>query len=57
MKNNLKRARKICVKLIALTLLGAIVFTFLHSELGFLDYDGDNHGAHDYCEIVENNFA
>lgn len=57
MKNNLKIARKICVKLIALTLLGAIVFTFLHSELGFLDYDGDNHGAHDYCEIVENNFA
>lgn len=42
------------VRLIALILYGAIVFTFLHSELGFLDYDGHNHGTHDYCEIVKN---
>lgn len=40
--------------MVALTLLGAIAFTFLHSELGFLNFDGDNHGAHDYCEIVKN---
>jgi hypothetical protein len=39
---------------IALILLGFFVFSFLHSELGFLDYDGDNHGAHDYCQIVKN---
>ena len=45
--NDLKR-------IIAIILLGGFVFTFLHSELGFLDYDGDNHGAHDYCKIVKN---
>ena len=31
----------------------AIVFTFLHSEAGLLDYDDSNHSAHDYCEIVK----
>ena len=41
-------------KAIALVLLGLFVFSFLHSELGFLDFDGDNHGAHDYCQIVKN---
>ena len=25
----------------------------MHSELGFLDCDYDNHGTHDYCEIVK----
>lgn len=39
---------------ISLILLGFFIFSFLHSELGFLDYDGDNHGAHDYCQIVKN---
>jgi hypothetical protein len=41
-------------KITALILLGFFVFSFLHSELGFLDFDGDNHGAHDYCQIVKN---
>ncbi len=41
-------------KTIALLLLGFFVFSFLHSELGFLNFDGDNHGAHDYCQIVKN---
>lgn len=41
----------------ALILLGFFVFSFLHSELGFLDFDGDNHGAHDYCQIVKNTNA
>jgi len=45
--NDLKR-------IIAIILLGSFVFTFLHSELGFLDFDGDNHSAHDFCEIVKN---
>lgn len=45
--NNSKRT-------IALILLGVFVFSFLHSELGFLDFDGDNHGAHDYCQIIKN---
>lgn len=26
----------------------------MHSGLGFLDYDCDNHGAYDYCEIIKN---
>ena len=46
-RNNVKRT-------IAILLLGLFVLSFLHSELGFLDFDGDNHGAHDYCEIVKN---
>lgn len=41
-------------KAIALGLLALFVFSFLHSELGFLDFDGDNHGAHDYCQIIKN---
>jgi hypothetical protein len=51
MKNIFRNSAKITI---ALLLLGFFVFSFLHSELGFLDYDGDNHGAHDYCEIVKN---
>lgn len=46
-RNNVKRT-------IALLFLGVFVFSFLHSELGFLNFDGDNHGAHDYCQIVKN---
>ena len=41
-------------RIIALLLLGFFIFSFLHSELGFLDYDGDDHGEHDYCQIVKN---
>ncbi|MDP2303887.1 MAG: hypothetical protein Q8N03_15845 [Ignavibacteria bacterium] len=54
MKNKINILQRKWYKLIALTLLIAIVFSFLHSELGFLDFDGDNHGTHDYCEIVKN---
>ena len=46
-RNSIKRT-------IALFFLGFFVFSFLHSELGFLNFDGDNHGAHDYCQIVKN---
>jgi len=41
-------------RIIALLLLGFFIFSFLHSELGFFDYDGDSHGTHDHCEIVKN---
>jgi hypothetical protein len=41
------------LKSIALVLLGVFLFAFSHSELGFLDYDGNNHGSHDYCEIIK----
>ncbi len=44
-------------KIITLLLLGFFLFSFLHSELGFLDFDGDNHGDHDYCQIVKNTNA
>ncbi|MCX6168485.1 MAG: hypothetical protein NTX65_04035 [Ignavibacteriales bacterium] len=54
MKNIFRNNTK---KTIALILLGFFVFSFLHSELGFLDFDGDNHGTHDYCQIVKNTNA
>ena len=41
-------------KITALVFLGFFVFTFLHSELGFLNYDNSNHASHDYCQIVKN---
>ncbi|MDF1613129.1 hypothetical protein [Stygiobacter electus] len=40
-------------KTVSAFILVAIVFSFLHSEVGLLDYDDSNHGAHDYCEIVK----
>ena len=46
-RNSIKRT-------ITLLLLGVFVFSFLHSELGFFDFDGDNHGTHDHCQIVKN---
>ena len=39
---------------LSLILLGFFVFSFLHSELGFLDFDGEVHNTHDYCELVKN---
>jgi hypothetical protein len=51
MKNIFKNSVK---RTIAILFLGFFVFTFLHSELGFWDFDGDDHGAHDYCQIVKN---
>lgn len=41
-------------RIIALILLGFFIFSFLHSELGFLDYDGHNHACQDFCKIVTN---
>ncbi len=54
MKNFFRNSAK---KTMALLFLGAFIFSFLHSELGLLDFDGDNHGAHDYCQIVKNTNA
>ena len=44
-------------KAVAAVILTVMVFIFLHSEFGLLDFDGDNHGAHDYCQIVKNTNA
>ena len=41
-------------KIIGILVFVVFAFSFLHSELGFLNFDGDNHGAHDYCQIVKN---
>lgn len=51
MKNIFRNGVK---KTMALLILGVFVFSFLHSELGLLDFDGGNHGEHDYCQIVKN---
>ena len=39
-------------KVIGIAVLTAFVFSFLHSELGFLNHDDDNHSSHDHCTIV-----
>lgn len=52
-KNSILHLKK-NVKLIGIALLGAFIFTFLHSELGLLDFENHDHGTHDYCEIVKN---
>lgn len=44
-------------KNIALILLGFFAFSFLHSEVNFLNFDDSNHSTHDYCEIVKNTVA
>jgi hypothetical protein len=44
-------------KVIAFCSLTMLTFTFLHSEIGLFDFDGNNHASHDYCEIVKNTNA
>lgn len=39
-------------KKVALIILSIIIFSFLHSEIGFMDFDGNNHSTHDYCNII-----
>ncbi len=48
------RLGKNIIRFVAVIFLGAFLFSFLHSELDFLNYDGDEHSAHDICEIVKN---
>lgn len=54
MKKILRNSTK---KITSIILLGIIVFSFLHSELGFFNYDNCNHSTHDYCQIVKNTDA
>jgi hypothetical protein len=37
---------------IGVVILAVFVFSFLHSEVGFLNHDDDNHSSHDHCTIV-----
>jgi len=39
--------------LTALIILGAFIFSFMHSELGLFNFDDGNHETHDYCLIVD----
>lgn len=39
---------------VAVVLIGALVFFFLHSELGVLEIDCSDHGTHEYCELIKN---
>ncbi|MBK7228459.1 MAG: hypothetical protein IPH97_06275 [Ignavibacteriales bacterium] len=39
-------------KSIGVIILAVFVFSFLHSELGFLNHDDNNHSSHDHCTIV-----
>lgn len=51
MKIFLKKTLKV---FILLFLLGSGALSFFHSELGLFAFDTDQHGAHDYCEIIKN---
>ena len=39
-------------RLIGVIILSVFVFSFLHSEVGFLNHDDDSHSSHDHCTIV-----
>ena len=39
-------------RVIGIVVLTVFVFSFLHSELGFLNHEDDNHSSHDHCTIV-----
>lgn len=49
----LKRINRISGN-VALIILSAITFLFLHSELGLFACEHDSHDAHDFCRIVQN---
>ena len=41
-------------KVVTAIVLSLVAFNFLHSELGFLDYDGGNQACRNYCEVIKN---
>ncbi len=40
------------VKIIAVIIVTVFVFTFLHSEFGFLTPQHHTHQSHDYCDLI-----
>lgn len=48
----LKFIKNRVVKTASLSIIIVIAFSFIHSELGQLSFDEDNHNAHDYCDLV-----
>ena len=47
-----KSNRHISLKKIAGIILAVFIFTFIHSELGFLTPDNHSHQTHDYCQLI-----
>ncbi len=39
-------------RFIGIAVLTVFVFSFLHSELGLLNHEDENHSTHDHCTIV-----
>lgn len=37
---------------VAVLLLTVIAFAFLHSELDWWEHEDDDHGNHDYCDLL-----
>ena len=48
---------KFGTKAIAVIILMMIAFAFIHSEFNMFNFDEDNHGTHDYCEIVKSSIV
>lgn len=48
MNNTFRKIKRI----VGISILAVFIFSFLHSELGFLNHDDDNHSSHDHCNIV-----
>lgn len=38
---------------VGIIVLSTFLFSFLHSELGLLSHEDNDHSAHDYCNIVD----
>jgi hypothetical protein len=39
--------------IIGIWILSSLLFSFLHSELGFLSHNENNHSEHDFCNLVD----
>ena len=39
--------------IVVIWILSALLFSFLHSELGFLSHNENNHSEHDFCNLVD----
>jgi hypothetical protein len=48
MNNKLRKIKRI----VGVSILSVFIFSFLHSELGLLNHNDDNHSSHDHCTIV-----
>jgi len=49
----IKTNRHINLKKVAGIILAVFIFTFMHSELGFLTPENHTHKTHDFCQLVD----